>query len=442
MPLSIISTPFFCSFQGRKANIRRNQSFGGFDKRDSARSRSPISPISPRIRVETGQTLEEAETPPPPQEDPNVGIEMASLESDLEIGIEAQKFEDYLQEETNDWNLYPYLGHERTVDWIRRNRVLFLMRGLPGSGKSTLANQIVRTYCDVVVCSADDFFVRDGKYVHEESKLSEAHSACQSKCQLAMKEGKSTVIVDNTNVKFWEMKTYISLAFQHDYHVIIAEPKTPWKSSPKELARRNSHGVSRQVIQTKLKGFEPYIRPQYFAWFLGLKQSQDLMDFAKDLLSDLKAKFPDFGQNDYECHRYLHCTAKYFLKGKEPIPSHVMAKFYKVLGKVQRLNVTGFVMSNQTFGAKVDLDGELLRVYDNDEGPKKTGDRAHFTLGTVEGVRAVQTGLDTLQVLNLPLIKSFEVELGTLNQYDDNFWFLKLNRCLTYSGLFTGFYGH
>ena len=37
------------------------------------------------------------------------------------------------------------------------------------------------------------------------------------------------VVVDNTNVEYWEMKKYFKLASCHGYRVIIVEPKTSWK---------------------------------------------------------------------------------------------------------------------------------------------------------------------------------------------------------------------
>ena len=37
------------------------------------------------------------------------------------------------------------------------------------------------------------------------------------------------VVVDNTNVEYWEMKKYFNLANRNGYRVIIAEPKTSWK---------------------------------------------------------------------------------------------------------------------------------------------------------------------------------------------------------------------
>lgn len=42
-------------------------------------------------------------------------------------------------------------------------QVMLILKGLPGSGKSYLAEKISQLYENVVVCSADKFFLQDGK---------------------------------------------------------------------------------------------------------------------------------------------------------------------------------------------------------------------------------------------------------------------------------------
>jgi hypothetical protein len=39
----------------------------------------------------------------------------------------------------------------------------------------------------------------------------------------------SPVVIDNTNVTFWEIKPYVQIADKYDYIIIICEPRTPWK---------------------------------------------------------------------------------------------------------------------------------------------------------------------------------------------------------------------
>ncbi|XP_074650506.1 uncharacterized protein LOC141905526 isoform X2 [Tubulanus polymorphus] len=125
--------------------------------------------------------------------------------------------------------------------------VLIMMRGCPGSGKSTLARSL---QFNGVVLSTDDYFMTDnGTYSYDREKLSEAHEWNQRRAQKAFLKRTSPVIIDNTNVKAWEMKSYVDMGVKNGYHVELVEPNTPWKFKPKELARLNSHGVDKMTIQ-------------------------------------------------------------------------------------------------------------------------------------------------------------------------------------------------
>ena len=75
------------------------------------------------------------------------------------------------------------------------NLKLIIMRGIPGSGKTTLARKIedlaMRSgYKITGICSADDYFVKNGKYVFDGKKLGEAHKFCQSKAIQLLAAGK------------------------------------------------------------------------------------------------------------------------------------------------------------------------------------------------------------------------------------------------------------
>ncbi|NWQ77832.1 N42L1 protein, partial [Columbina picui] len=72
----------------------------------------------------------------------------------------------------------------------------------------------------------------------------------------AMKNGKSPVIIDNTNIHAWEMKPYVMMARENRYEVIFQEPDTPWKFNVQELTRRNTHRVPRETIQRMKEQYE------------------------------------------------------------------------------------------------------------------------------------------------------------------------------------------
>ncbi len=52
-------------------------------------------------------------------------------------------------------------------------KVLYIVRGIPGSGKSTFAKQLVGA--DFLVCEADKYFMVDGEYKFDATKLKQAH---------------------------------------------------------------------------------------------------------------------------------------------------------------------------------------------------------------------------------------------------------------------------
>ncbi|KAM6447590.1 NEDD4-binding protein 2-like 1 [Liasis olivaceus] len=132
----------------------------------------------------------------------------------------------------------------------RFSKSLFLLRGLPGSGKSTLARQLKREFPNAAIFSTDEYFItKDGTYEFNPDCLGEAHKWNQERARKAMKNGKSPVIIDNTNIHAWEMKPYVIMALENRYEVIFREPDTRWKFYVQELARRNHHGVPREKIQ-------------------------------------------------------------------------------------------------------------------------------------------------------------------------------------------------
>src|ERR1700761_7888397 len=59
---------------------------------------------------------------------------------------------------------------------------------------------------------------------------------------------RSPIIVDNTNIKCWEMTEYLKIAVKFGYLVEIVQPNTPWSQSVDALVKRNIHDVPRKTI--------------------------------------------------------------------------------------------------------------------------------------------------------------------------------------------------
>lgn len=69
--------------------------------------------------------------------------------------------------------------------------------------------------------------------------------------------GWAPIIVDNTNMRWWEMFNYFKTAVQYGYIIKILEPNTPWRISVGKLAQRNKHGVDAEGIARMLSNYEP-----------------------------------------------------------------------------------------------------------------------------------------------------------------------------------------
>jgi predicted kinase len=101
---------------------------------------------------------------------------------------------------------------------------LILLRGLPGSGKSTAAKLLGAGGSGTAHFEADMYFMQDGEYKFDASKIKDAHSWCQNSVEHAMLLNhttghNSTIIVSNTFTQEWEMEVYYNLAKQWNYRV-------------------------------------------------------------------------------------------------------------------------------------------------------------------------------------------------------------------------------
>uniref|UniRef100_A0A6V7L1S7 Smr domain-containing protein n=1 Tax=Bracon brevicornis TaxID=1563983 RepID=A0A6V7L1S7_9HYME len=159
-------------------------------------------------------------------------------------------------------------AHQRKLEQIGAtirggNKILILLRGLPGSGKSHLSRQLIANNVsdpcpDNFTFSTDDYFIKLGRgvYQFDARKLEEAHVFNQTRVFTAMRKGLTPIIIDNTNTQAWEMRPYAAKAVEYGYIVETLEPNTPWAFNPKELAKKNVHGVPRNKIEAMLDRFE------------------------------------------------------------------------------------------------------------------------------------------------------------------------------------------
>jgi len=130
-------------------------------------------------------------------------------------------------------------------------KILYIVRGIPGSGKSTFAESLGCPYFE-----ADMFFMKDGVYTFEGSKIKDAHAWCQNQVEEAMKFNEEThgldnseIAVSNTFTQEWEMEPYFKLAEKYGYNVfsLIVENRH---------GGENTHGVPSDRIEIMKNRFE------------------------------------------------------------------------------------------------------------------------------------------------------------------------------------------
>lgn len=116
-----------------------------------------------------------------------------------------------------------------------------IMRGLPGAGKSTW---LKNNHPNILTCSADHFFEKEGQYHFDGSKLGEAHAQCLRQFIVACQAG-TPVAVDNTNRTLAECAKYYDIATAYGYDVLVVDMLV----EPEVAAARNVHGVPLAAIE-------------------------------------------------------------------------------------------------------------------------------------------------------------------------------------------------
>lgn len=126
---------------------------------------------------------------------------------------------------------------------------LYIVRGLPGSGKSTFAKSLGGTHFET-----DSYFMVDGEYKFDFTKLKEAHKWCQDSVNTAMILNHTTginevIVVSNTFTQEWEMQPYFEMAESWGYQVfsLIIENRH---------GGVNEHGVPEDKIEVMKNRFE------------------------------------------------------------------------------------------------------------------------------------------------------------------------------------------
>ena len=128
-------------------------------------------------------------------------------------------------------------------------KTLYIVRGIPGSGKSTFAKSIGGVHIE-----ADQFFMMNGKYNFDITKIKLAHKYCQNQTEAWMKTdgtqvNNNKIVVSNTFTQEWEMEPYFKLAEKYGYKTfsLIVENRH---------GGVNEHGVPEDKLEIMKNRFE------------------------------------------------------------------------------------------------------------------------------------------------------------------------------------------
>lgn len=137
----------------------------------------------------------------------------------------------------------------------RAKDAIFIMRGLPGCGKSGMVKAIHDHYYPICyigdkffpikVASADDFFMVNGEYKYDRSKIGQAHDWCFQKFLDYLKIKPGPYFVDNTNTSIKEIDRYVSISKSYSGYVYLITLDIDVKTSIK----RNVHKVPEKTIE-------------------------------------------------------------------------------------------------------------------------------------------------------------------------------------------------
>ena len=121
---------------------------------------------------------------------------------------------------------------------------LVIVRGAPGSGKSTFAKN---QFPNHKVFATDDFFMVDGVYKYDKTKIGENHQKCFDAVARGLASGQNAVVA-NTFTMHWEMQKYFDLCRQNGYKLRVYHMKNGFE---------NEHGVPNDIVDRMRSQYQP-----------------------------------------------------------------------------------------------------------------------------------------------------------------------------------------
>ena len=146
-------------------------------------------------------------------------------------------------------------------------KTVIINRAVPGSGKTTIARCITNALQDaglqVANHSTDEFFMHDGRYCFDISKLHDYHQENLKNFIADLKRGTDIVICDNTNLQPWQTAPYTDSARKYGYKIIFLNltPRELYKHVQAQLVtpeKPDAHGVPEERLAEFIDDFNTY----------------------------------------------------------------------------------------------------------------------------------------------------------------------------------------
>jgi len=137
--------------------------------------------------------------------------------------------------------------------------VIFL-RGISGSGKSTVSKFLTEALgpSKTIICSADNYFMKDGIYKFDITKVSEAHAYSIKCMEAALKSPEIRyIIMDNTHTRLWHLQAAERMAQKYGSQIHYIDIIVPDAAHLEMCLDRQRHDVPRVALREQWANWEP-----------------------------------------------------------------------------------------------------------------------------------------------------------------------------------------
>ncbi len=147
------------------------------------------------------------------------------------------------------------------------HKLVIINRAVSGSGKTSMTRYVIEGLraqgLSIAVCSTDDFFMRDGRYVFKLEKLNEYHAQNLANFTAELKRGTDVVICDNMNLLPWQSQPYTDAARKYNYRILFLNflPRELEKHLASQIVtpeKPDAHGLSKEVLERFIQNFHDY----------------------------------------------------------------------------------------------------------------------------------------------------------------------------------------